>query len=507
MANPFFNEEETEEQSLIRQLGELQNYGAPSPEIQEEVDVLDSQLDGPEFADVSTDSYKQQAIDSQLLPQQSEPSAETIPTPEAPKSNLNDLLQRYRDAQKSRQSGVQAANVMRSANLLSTGIAGEGAKAAPETLFKGIEDQYSLPVKDIEEEIKGRPLISKVYTEDQMIDPSSDVSKIAQQAAAEMYPNLKDKVSKLSARQLEELGFKIKGKNDQQQYRDRFRYERVRDPKTGLTRLIEINSDKGTTKDLGEAGYSYQTVVDPYTQERVPARNIVTGQTGPGAPVQVTKDLPKEEIKASDKFMDDSAKAYSQLKPIHRKQLTDLSTAYSTESKDQRNSYDSIDNITENMVEMATKNEVAASQLGAQVANIYENGRLTDEDVLRYTRRKGIISRIQDLTSELATGTITKDKAKEIKDTLKVYKQALRLKLSERAVEKVKAMTPALRADGINVDPQHLATTVYGDFDPEVLKAPPAKVKIRRKSDGRIKEVEASKVGVILNDPDYERVN
>ena len=112
---------------------------------------------------------------------------------------------------------------------------------------------------------------------------------------------------------------------------------------------------------------------------------------------------------------------YEKLTKNQRKSVDASEVNFNSETKDVRESASKIAGLTDKQVDLATINDIAAGQIGAQVATIFENGRLTDEDVVRYTRRTAIVSRLKDLTEDMLNGTISKEKAKELKETLKVY--------------------------------------------------------------------------------------
>lgn len=151
---------------------------------------------------------------------------------------------------------------------------------------------------------------------------------------------------------------------------------------------------------------------------------------------------------------------YRKLTPKAEDHMTKLRGNFESETKDQRTSHAKIKALTDVQIDLATENEVAAAQLGAAVATIFENGRLTDEDVVRYTKRKSVVSRLQDLTEELSNGTILPEKAKEIKETLEIYKDALNKNISDRAMEKASALSPIA-----NIQPEDLAPLIYGKFE------------------------------------------
>ncbi len=92
-----------------------------------------------------------------------------------------------------------------------------------------------------------------------------------------------------------------------------------------------------------------------------------------------------------------------------------------------------IDAISDSTIQLARKNPNAAKTLGAQIAKIMQGSRLTDADVSLYTGRTGIANWIGDFITEASTGTISDQKAADLKQTLTVYNDALRKALKVRA--------------------------------------------------------------------------
>jgi hypothetical protein len=157
-----------------------------------------------------------------------------------------------------------------------------------------------------------------------------------------------------------------------------------------------------------------------------------------------------------------STKVYYKMNQ-NEKELLDKSTdKFAQETRDQRDSIEKLKGLSNFQIDAAVTNEIAASQVGAQVATIYENGRLTDEDVLRYTRRKSIVSRLQDYNEELLRGTINQDKANEIKDALRVYQKALKMALNDRAKEKYESLRGRFKEDYNRDDVMRL---IYGNYE------------------------------------------
>jgi hypothetical protein len=469
----FFDEEDDEKQNKeideLQRLIDPENYPSSleeDPEMEEAPVHQTSEEIDQEISELEKSLPVPQANPEMEVPEDIQNMEFKQAQPETSKPPLSDLLSRYTDAQKERRNRMDVAHIMRAGDLMLTGASGMGAERAPDAIFKSMEDRAQLPVTELDEEIKQRPQIQNVYTQEELANPDSEISQLARDLIKQKFPELN--VGNLSAKQLDELGFKVSSLVGNQ-FRDRVITRTIRDPKTGLPMETIINLDKGTREVLGERGFAPNVKEDPYTKELIPTRDIQRGATGRGAPVQVSPEE-KKRMSKQEAFLEEAAQAFNKLKPIHRDRVKGLEEKYATETKDQRQSYDSIDNIVNVLVKDATKNPIAASQLGAQVANIYENGRLTDEDVLRYTRRQGVAQRLKDASVMLSKGVIPLDKAKQIQEALLKYKEALRKKLSERAIEKANVLLPELRSQGINIKPEHLGPSIFGDFEPDVVK-------------------------------------
>ena len=158
---------------------------------------------------------------------------------------------------------------------------------------------------------------------------------------------------------------------------------------------------------------------------------------------------------------------YSGLNQRQRDEVNNLQKQFATENKADIESYTAIEEISNNL-DLATRNEISAAQLGARVATLFENGRLTDEDVLRYTRRRGIPSRIEDMVEDIISGTITPGKAEAIRESLSTLASERQSALKKRALQKANVFQSRYGVQSENVAP-----LIYGGFgeqskDPQI---------------------------------------
>ena len=225
------------------------------------------------------------------------------------------------------------------------------------------------------------------------------------------------------------------------------------DKDSNSTKMYRYNVNTGEKQEIGTRGYAPKYINDPKTGDKFHA------QTGE---ILDPKYKPAKGI--SDKTY------YQRLNPIQRKRWDSLRKEFTTETKEVRSMAEKIDGLSTKQIDLAINNPIAAAQLGAQVATIFENGRLTDEDVKRYTRRKGLGDRIADTLIELKSGTISTGKASDVRESLKVFKEVLYDIVNKKVAEKANVF-----ATDYGFDPQETATALYPKFkgsEPQTSKRP-----------------------------------
>lgn len=356
----------------------------------------------------------------------------------------NSLLGQYRQLLDQRRNARSNLAMLGAAQQIGQAIAGKtsGKFDVDQTVLKSLKENADLPVQDYSAEVKQQGLDINLRDMEQMRDPSSTISRFYRNLAKKRDVEVDDTMSAWDISQMLKSGI---GQTKSGQV------IRRTNPETGVIELGIFNPATQTISWTGEtAGFAGQVRQDPRTKELIavnPATSTINKQlTGPQA-------LPTERVATPQE-------TFLNLSPADQKKVDDLSKEFNSETKDQRASYEKIDALTEKKIALATQNEIAASQLGAEVATIFENGRLTDEDVLRYTRRRGIRSRLEDLTSELGRGVITPEKAREIQQTLQVYKQALEQSLNHHAQQKAKTISNRFQRP---IDAKQIAPLIYSN--------------------------------------------
>lgn len=129
------------------------------------------------------------------------------------------------------------------------------------------------------------------------------------------------------------------------------------------------------------------------------------------------------------------------------------------------------------LAKTAQKSEQAASQLGAQVATMFESGRLTDEDVKRYTRRNALPSRIQDLMLNWTEGTISNTKAADLEIALDAFQGVLTEQVNRGALDAAKKLNSRVNTGMSN---EQVAKMLLPDFDVSVLNPVKEEISVDR---------------------------
>ncbi len=167
------------------------------------------------------------------------------------------------------------------------------------------------------------------------------------------------------------------------------------DPKTGKTVAGVFNPTDGSYKTTEhELGYGPRT--DPETGFVIPsAQAQQRGQQG----LQNMLSPPQSNNPSQ-------APQQPTINPKQREGLEKGLTRLKSDPtyKEQSDMVMKMDELIEK-TKLAQSNPVASAQLGAEVAKLYEGGRLTDEDVVRYTRDPSAGGRIRDGIYKLSKGT------------------------------------------------------------------------------------------------------
>lgn len=123
------------------------------------------------------------------------------------------------------------------------------------------------------------------------------------------------------------------------------------------------------------------------------------------------------------------------LPPAGKRDIQASSKDLAREIKDIKTAVENLQGI-DIAIDKALTNPIAAAQLGVRVAKaLGEVGNLSQSDVTRYVERKGLPQKYADLYREMVSGTITKEKASEVKEALSIVRQAMEERIPARALE------------------------------------------------------------------------
>jgi len=148
-----------------------------------------------------------------------------MPAPAAiPPKAVLDRYAELKQLQEQQRTGVRNAGLVQAANQIAQGFAsGGGAKIGDASeAAKMLKDQASLPIEQYLARQKDEATQMDLGNERDMNDPNSDISKFSQQRAVAigskmgMNPEEIQKLTKMTAKQLEKLGFKASNALSQQ---------------------------------------------------------------------------------------------------------------------------------------------------------------------------------------------------------------------------------------------------------------------------------------------------
>lgn len=214
--------------------------------------------------------------------------------------------------------------------------------------------------------------------------------------------------------------------------------------------------------------YAPSYSINPYTKE------VTLTDRSRGGKVISTVGAP-EPTKVDGKIT-----AVEQLKPKFQEDFQKLKDKFETQAKKTKSSLITVSTMG-NLIDAAIKNPSAKAAIGAQIAEIYEEGKKTDEDVARYVKRSGLEDRIKDFIQEnLISGTIAPDKAEDLKNALKEMQISLKERVNTVAMEKTKEF--ANSRPSLNVDVNSLVKSMYGSYSPkkQSQKAPHGEIVERK---------------------------
>lgn len=205
-------------------------------------------------------------------------------------------------------------------------------------------------------------------------------------------------------------------KDKDNEFKKQYQQSHIVDPKTGKSMAGVFNPMTGEYQP-SQFQLGYAPKIDPETGYVLP--NSVTEQSGLNAtglqtqpPMGATQNPP-------------AVPRRTPFSPVQRKGVDDAITRLKSDPnyKESEAALLKMDELIQKTT-LAQSNPVAAKQLGAEVASLYEGGRLTDEDVLRYTKDPSVAGVVRDIAYKAASGVISPETAKYLRIALEAKRSS-----------------------------------------------------------------------------------
>lgn len=413
----------------------------------------------------------------------------------SPLKKRESLLEEYKRLVQNKQDNNRTLDLLTGGNQIAQAIAfgyggkiGDGSEAVNQ-----LRKSTDLPV----EAYLGRTKALEVENEVQMNDPDSDISKFARENAiayarkAGLDENTVEQLQDLSAKQLEKLGFKAQVSTARARVIDK----NIVNPANNKVESVLFDEQGNVIKNLGEAGYSYSTNIDPVTKlPRMISKsnpnatpiNIpgstptvkptdaasVTQQTptaDQATPVAETKQQEPEEYKSPTSLSKINVKLYDKFTESKKELLKDM--------KDSREVATSTTNLSAKLTAGDNTGKIDSGLLGGiqtQAAKMAgQKGVLTDQDLVKFAGAGGVAAAIDRITSGSMFGEMSTQDVQFFKAFAKKMNSSLEQDIENRSkffVEDVhleaKDYLPGLSQDSVKnwLGVQNVAPAVQKDM-------------------------------------------
>lgn len=469
-------DKELQEQSMSEAISSLDNMnaemeeaaaaGAPFPEIAQEEVAIEAPVEQP---------------------------VEAAPVPKLNRyQELLSQLGKLKPAQENYQKELSNIGIMQGVNKIAQGVAaGYGGKIDDgSALTDAMKERAAEPMNAIKRELdtaKNEMGVSTAAMEfeeaTKMADPDSDISKMYRQIAYDTLGKLKDgqkyvgQLDNMSASQLSKLPL-LKRAFDQQKEGAAIGFgqfvnargeplvmsrdnrlmnlitQREHDPADGVVRPIGYTDPTDGTRKYMGPGFSAQLGSYGNTQSVQQPNKFREEFTGTPETKQTSKpeeikkktygDYRREGIISPNEFTNLVNKDKEGFEQQNAPKITIMSGLESVPT----------------LAKEAVTNPNAAASLGGIIGSLFEPGKLTDEDALRYVRRLGLVNKAEDWVREMASGTISPKRAEEISKTASAYMKELDNIVRKNAVAYAdRTRTGLIR--GNEVEPEALADFYY----------------------------------------------
>lgn len=395
-----------------------------------------------------------------------------IPEQPAEKNKYQEILEAYRSLrpkQEGYENQLQNLAIQQGMNQIAQGMArGYGAEiGAGEEGIKALKEQAAEPLNAIKRQMDTGKQAMGLEDEMQMMDPGSDVSKFYREQAYALLKKLKPdsdytgKLENMSASQLQKLpGMKNLGAQSSNRGVGFGQFVNKKgEPIVALPDNTLFNTVTQKPHDPSEGIVRPIGYIDQESGYR--------GYAGPGSFTKFGKEsAPRTTVNDQGVKEAEKPKTYGDYRRagIITPKEFDSIVNKDKEGFEQQNApkmsiISGLDSV-ETLAKEAITNPNAAASLGGIIGSLFEPGKLTDEDALRYIREKGIINIAPNWVKESTIGTIKESTADNIVKTAKAYRKALDTIVRKNAINYASRTKTAL-VRGEEVDPNVLADFYY----------------------------------------------
>lgn len=396
----------------------------------------------------------------------------------SPKSML-DRYSELKRLQDERREKVGNLGYLQAANQLSQAFASKyGAKIGDGSeAVKMLRNAVDIPVDDYNLRQKDEAVQMELKNEKDLNDANSDISKFSQQRAVAiaakmgMNPEEVEKLNKMTAKQLQKLGFSASASLMKPRVFDK----NIVNPITKKIESILVDEQGNTIKNLGEAGYSYSTGIDPITG----LRQIISKSDPTSTPVtqggqeDITKVKPEEVTRAK-------------LNP-KQKELLDKTRETLSTNKQYTASQEAVDGA-DNALALLESGKNSGQDLVRAIQTMLAKssgqvGVLTEQDVAGFNGRADVISRLERAITTTLEGKLPEGDRKFLMEYATAMQQA-----AKRNIDQVNYIYAKQLSDDVGLDLRQASKLLTTDerLDPKLLSKETGKDK--SKTDSKIEK-------------------
>lgn len=444
---------------------EQEDQFATSPIPYEQVSMT---TDTPDFMDqlprVEKEVSKADEIETESLDLLNKIPAEQEQS--IPKSQeLSNLLQRnleLKRLQDERREKINNLAYLSAANKISQGIArGQGGVIDDnESGVKALRDAAGLPIEDYNLRQKDEAVQMELGNERDMNDPNSDISKFSQQRAVAigtkmgMNPEEVQKLTKMTAKQLEKLGFS----SSSSLMRPRVFDKNIVNPNTKKIESLLVDEQGNVIKNLGETGYSYGSGIDPVTG----LRQIISKSNPTLAPIIQGEQPDVSQLKPEEITR---AKLNPKQKELLDKTRDDLS-----KNKQYTASQEAVDGA-DNALALLESGKTSGQDLVRAIQTMLAKssgqvGILTEQDVAGFNGRADAISRLERAISTTLQGKLPEGDRKFLMSYATAMQNA-----AKRNIDQINYIYAKQLSDDVGLDLRQASKLLTTDerLDPKSL--------------------------------------